>query len=96
MKGAKRNRKPRRNKKPSVPCPTCHHPLTTIDRTYSVGTILKRTRRCLECDRTFSTKEIATSGDELATGVAALGKLLDSPGLIQKFLKQSHERTDAP
>jgi hypothetical protein len=68
----KRPKKPQRVRRPGVPCPTCKHTISDVDRTASRDGAIHRTRRCCACGRTFATKESATGSTSIDTGITFL------------------------
>ena len=52
--------KAKRNRLASLPCPTCGSRSSDVLRTNTVGAVIRRQRRCLICQRRFTTKETAT------------------------------------
>jgi hypothetical protein len=77
-----KRKKPAKRKRPSVPCPSCRHPYSEVARTLAATEAVRRVRRCLSCDRTFTTSEqvatakSATGSRAIATSVTSLLKTL--------------------
>lgn len=83
MKITRRTKKPTKQKRPGVPCPTCGSGLSSVRRTTQRGDGLQRVRECSKCHRKFITRE-ATSD----TGITALAtdvvSLIRALGLTPK------------
>ena len=76
MKTPRRTKKTTKQKRPGIPCPTCGHKLSSVNRTTQRGDGLQRIRRCEGCRKPFLTREVTAKSDSgvasLATGVTSL------------------------
>src|SRR5262249_30864822 len=89
-------KKPKKSKRPGIPCPHCEGDLSEVVRTVARGPALQRVRRCLTCKKSFTTREATAKSDtgvmDLATGVSSSLKALESTPSYHPSLAKMIER----